>query len=310
MANKEDELNKALEALEKDSREQLSEIFSSLQSDLAGHEEARKEAEEKAEEAEKKCNAALALQKKEYSVVIRETFDEPRRDLIRKISWYSLGGIVITIVAATSFFFLTAFLQAESIRSLADSQAESIRSLANTMNKTRDAVEKSHQLLEDLDFRNAVPDEGVLEIVSHFDEEKSKFNGYKSKVDLARAYKISPVDSSDAPFYYYQYRVAFRKLELNDIPTIRELQRWDVEAFFLYDRWHESVSDLGNSTIPQNHRTRRWDSFKSSGDETQYNWWFSSNDATYSGISRRIWNRRDAFLVQWRKNKELLPPTE
>ena len=299
MANKEDELNRALEALEKDSREQLSEIFSSLQSDLAGHEEARKEAEEKAKEAEKKYDAALELQKKEYSVVIRETFDEPRRDLIRKISWYSLGGIVITIVAATSFFFLTAFLQAEDIRSL-----------TNTMNKTQDTVEKSHQLLDDLDFRNAVPDKGVLEVVSHFSEEKDTFDGYKSKVALARAYKIKPVESSGFPFYYYQYRVAFRILGLDDIPTVRELQRWDADAYLLYNKWHKSVSDLGNKVIPQGHRTREWDSFKRNRDQTVYNWSFNDDDTTYSEISRYIWRQRNAFLAQWRKNKELLPPTE
>ena len=298
--NKEDELNRALNALEKDSREQLSKIFSSLQSDLAGHEEARKEAEEKAKEAEKKYDAAQQLQKAEYSVVIRETFDEPRRDLIRKISWYSLGGIVMTLVAATSSFFLTAFLQAEGIRL----QAANDDFLMAAMSETRDAVETSNQLLEDLDFRNAVPDKGVQEIVNHFGEERGNFNGYKSKVDLARAYKIEPVDSSGFPFYYFQYRVAFRKLGLEDIPTIRELQRWDAEAFLLYDNWHKSISDLGNDVIPLDHR--RWDLFKSSGDQTPYSRKFDS-DATNSGIRRRISSSREDFLTQWRKNKELLP---
>lgn len=291
MPHKEDDLRRALQALEKDSRERLSGFFNDLQSDLA-------EAEEKLKEAEKKYRAARELQKGQYALVIQEVFDGPKRDLMRKISRYSLGGIVITIIVATSSFSLTASLQAESFRSL-----------TAMLNRTRHATEESQQLLADLDFRNTAPDRGVLEIVRHFDKEKDKFNGYRPIANLARAYKIMPVDSSEFPsgLYYYQYRGAFRRLEIDDIPTVRELQRWDAEAYHLYDEWYKSVSDLGNDIIPREHKARKWDSFKSSGDGTRYSWVFSGDDATFSGISRDISRRRGLYLAQWRKNSELLP---
>lgn len=285
MPHNEDELNRELEALKEDTRDRLSGIIDNLKSDLAAQEEARKEAEKKAREAEKKYDAAKELQKEEYSVVIQEIFGEPKEDLIRKITKYSIGGIVMTLIAATLSLFFTNFWQSENTRLLSA------------------AIENSHHILEDISLLNA--DEGTLEIVGHFRREEEEFRSYRPVGLLARAYKIKPVDSDNFPFYYYQYRAAFRMLGLDDIPTIEDLQRWDVEAHHLYSEWHESVSDLEDGVVPRDHRARYWDSFRSRGDETRYLFWFSGDDVTFSGISRAVLDRRDAFGTQLKKNEEM-----
>ena len=192
----EDDLSKELAALEKDSRDRLSGIYSSLQSDLDAAREARIRAEKDAEEAKRKYSAALELQKEQYALVIQEIFDKPKRDLIRKISRYSLGGLVATLIVATFSLSFTAVLQDQFADSL-------MRRITIYVNDILVAVEKSdeesHELFRDLDFRNAMVDRGVQEIVRHFDKERGKFDSYPTKAVLARAYKIMPVDVDDFP---------------------------------------------------------------------------------------------------------------
>ena len=323
---KKDDLNRELDSLEKDTRERLGSIFSSLQSDLDSAQKARKEAEDAAKEAEKKYGAALELQKEQYSRAIQEIFEEPKRDLIKKITKYSLGGIIATLAAAISSFFLTPVFLTHRIDSLAydvkyflskvegvqgdiDSLAYDVKYFLSKAEGIQGDIRELHERFSDLDFQNSVPDRGVLEIIHHLNENKEKFSGYRTNKDLERAYKIMPVASSTFPsgFYYYQYRIAFRNFGLDDVPTARELQEWDVEAYLLYDNWYNFTKDRGHYRVPARDKARKWDSFKSSGDSTRYRWEYSETDITFSRISQYVMRKRDVFLEQWRRNKKLMP---
>ena len=290
------DLDRVLESLQDErSREVLRNLHGSLQS-----------AEQKATEAEENLHAAVEMQKEEYSRVMKEIFAEPMKELIKRISRYSLVGIIVTLVAASLSFLLATTLQRQSDASLVRIIH---RYLSTETHAIRGNIDDLHDRLSDIDFGDAVQDEGVKKIVAHFREYKDRFEDYGTKSDLARAYKIKPVVSDDtrSGFFYFQYRIAFRQLGLKDIPTIREIQEWDAQAYRLYNKWYEFSKNRGSDTIPPDDKARKWDSFKSDADDTHYRWEFTDDSATFDRIGRVVLRRRDAFLVQWRRNKGLLP---
>ena len=302
---KEDDLNRELDSVEKDARDKLRGIFSSLQSELGSAQKARKEAEDAAKEAEKKYGAALELEKEQYSRVIQEIFEEPKRDLIKKISIYSFGGIVATLAAAILSFVLTPVLLRDSVNSLADAVDQNLHKFRSI----EGYIGELHGKVDDLDFQAAISDGSTLEIIRHLDNSKKDFNEYQTKMDLERMYKIRPIISEKFPsgFYYHNYRIAFRLFGIVDVPTAKKLQEWDVEAYRLYDNWYNFVRGRGPYQVPASDKARKWDSFKSNGDSTRYNWQYAGSDITFFAISQDAIRKRDVFLEQWRRNKKLMP---
>lgn len=294
----EDDLSRALEDLEKDSQDKLRRIFRDLESDLDAARKAKKIAQDQTKKAEEKYHAALELQEGQYSIVIRETFDEPKKELAKNISKYSLVSILITLTVATLSLIFTAYVAAQNTLSLEGD----VREIWANGRETHDLL---GGLVGDLDFLSAVSDGDVLEIVRHLEKWRGDFDDYQTITNLERAYKINPVNSSG--FYYYQYRMAFRQFGLDEIPTMRELQEWDDEAYGLYDKWYEYVSDRGRDGVPLGDRARKWDSFKSKDDGTRYNWVFTKEDISFYEMGVTISRKRGAFLAQLKKNEKLLP---
>ena len=298
-----DALDRQIASLEEDTKEGLREFFESLQSDLDGARSAQRNAEKAAAEAEKAAaeaednfHAALALQNDQYARVIQEIFEKPKYDLIRRISRYSLGGILVTLTAAVVSIALTPIF-------LIDNTTSNLREIINVKRDIGEVQVK----LDDLYVQVGVSDDEVLQIVRHLEKNKEDFGGYQRWDDLERMYKVRPFKSqrNSSGYYYHQYRIAFRVFGLDDIPSYTELQRWDFEAHRLYQSWHSSVKDR-RGRIPSDHAARNWDSFKLDEDNVTYRWMYSDSNLTFSKAGEYAMQNRDFFSRQWNRNKSLM----
>lgn len=283
-------------SLEEGTQEQLGRIFSSLRAELDGAQKAQRDAEEAARTAEARYQDALALKREQYELVIQEIFEKPKKELIKKIAKYSIGGILVTIVATILSINL-------SLLSYSDARLSS-RTIggAEVVAEVRDRV-------DELYVHAAASDSGVGQMVRHLEKNKGEFGEYRRQMDLERMYKIRPMESRQYPsgLYYHQYQMAFRLFGVYRVPTSGEMRQWDFEAYRLYDRWYESVQDKGDGKIPRDHRARKWDSFKLEEDGASYNWLYLGPDLTFSQVAEYARRKRDFYSEQANRNVSLTP---
>ena len=296
--SKETDLNGLIASVHRDVQNDIRGFFENLESDLARVEHEKEEAERLAEEARENYKNALELQEVEYAQVVKDIFEEPMKELTRKISKYSLLGITSTLAVAILSFYLTAAFSGLSLLS-------SVAELREASVAERQDLADLQEDLADLRSHIAMSDSGVLVIVQHFNKNFDEDEFDRTKADLERLYKSRPIVTEDqSGFYYHQYRLAFRGMDYSaQIPTSAELRAWDVEAHQLYERWYEAVSERGKEVVALDAEERRYDSFKSkTDDDMSYGLWYNDPNLTFDVLANSVKRKRDAFSGQQSRN--------
>jgi len=234
-------------------------------------------AEKLAAEANAKYRKAIELKEGQYVQLIHDLFERPQKELtshtkqqsdklLSKMTAQSrvsnsktVRVAILSIVLSTlTSLLLSLYFQSQNAKSMHD--------LVERVNSVADRTEVVVENISDAD--------PLIKRLSEFiSKNRSEFSGYKTKSDLALAYKMR-IGREAGSARYADIIKALRVagISKDSIPNVDLLKHWDDEYVQLCQNAVNQVSTK-NMTQPASDEDRLFRTFKTANDDTDYGGW-------------------------------------
>jgi archaellum component FlaC len=277
--------------------ERITELQSFLgraESSIAAAEERTKLAEEQAERANEKYKQAIELQKGQYVQLIRDLFEAPRNELERSIKeqtrrsrdelersikYQSRQSNIITVSIAAVSILLSILI---SIVSAGFPSGNNSKTLETLKDKTEGIERRAEKIMELV----SNDDPKVKEIIGKVMRNNSEFNNYRTKNDLEYAYKVSlSYGNTNTKYTDYVRAMNLFGIQQSIIPSEEELRQWDTDFAGLCSNAINVLKQKNGTDKVQNEEEKKFRTYKSPTDATDYKDWGYHNDLTYAQLA-------------------------
>lgn len=290
---------------------ELQSFLDQAENSISAAEERTKLAEEQAERAKEKYKQAIELQEGQYVQLIHDLFEAPRNELERSIKeqtkksreelersikHQSRRSNVITVTIAVASISLSIMISIISTSSGSNS-----RTLETLESRTETIESRTKNIIELI----SNDDPKLKEMIGRIMRNKSEFNNYQTKNDLAYAYKVRlSVGSTNVKYADYILAMKLVGIQQSITPNEEELRRWDAEFIELCRNAVNTLKQKNGTDKVQNDEEKNFQTYKSQNDTTDYNGWGWHSDLTYAQLASYFQSRLDTQEKQLNYNNQ------
>jgi hypothetical protein len=292
--------DKSFKELFEEYKSQVSELQNKLnlaEDDINKTQERAILAEDRAERAEEIYRKALGFKATQYERLIHDLFEVPKNNLEKNIRRQSRNSILLIVTIAISSMAVSFFV----IRSTYE---KSLNQLAPKIDRTIELLEKNG-----LNSGSVKADSGrdalrITIIAEKILLEKSNFNDYRTKNDVALAYKLAICWYMEN-VQYNEYISAFNLVGLPDTVNPKdegELKQWDSDYISLCNKALAVLRDKDGKI--EDDSERQYKTYKTEMDTTDYKDRGFVEVATYKELRDQIKTSRTIFQNQLNFNSQ------